>query len=179
MFTSQPEPVDMYICFLPASESLKNTHVLNRLAAYMTPGKTNDRPMIHTELLFAEQTTSNEIIGKSCSIHYNGTVFFSNKRFSRSEWHFRLCNKNWDIQKAELFCEQHVGDKFNHIGYYTQPLCNTRISTNRWFCSEIVAGALRAAGADVEECLHPNALFESLKNCTVPSCPKNPGLNFL
>lgn len=170
---TKPEPLQMYICFLPASEDLREAHWLNRAAAFLA-GTT--RPMIHTELLFAEQSTDDEIIGQSCSIHYNGTVFFEPKRFSRTEWHFRLCP--WDVNKAMEFCKNHVGDKFNHVGYFLNPVCNARITTDKWFCSEIVAGALRAGGADVETSLHPHTLYESLKNITTPACPRNPEMHF-
>lgn len=170
---SVPEPVQMYLCFLPATQQIQNLHWLNRAAAYFAG---SERPMIHTELLFAEYSDSDEIIGQSCSIHYNGTVFFEHKRFSRNEWHFRLCN--WDVDKAMEFCKSHVGDKFNHTGYFLQPLCKARLSSDRWFCSEIVAGALRAAGADVESSLHPQALFDSVKGITTPACPRSPDMNF-
>lgn len=171
---SIPEPLQMFVCFLPATDELRETHWLNRVAAYMAGTPT--RPMIHTELLFAEQSTDTAIIGKSCSIHYNGQVFLENKSFSRSEWQFRLCP--WDVDKALSFCEDHVGDHFNHVGYFLQPVCGVRLTANRWFCSEIVAGALRASGADVEKSLHPHALFESLKEITSPACPRSPDIIF-
>ena len=170
---SVPPPLNMYVCFLPASEELKNTHWLNRAAAYMAGV---ERPMIHTEVLFAEQSSDQHIIGQSCSIHYNGTVFFETKKFSRSEWHFRLCP--WDTDKAMAFCQEHVGDQFNKVGYFLQPLCQARITKNRWFCSEIVAGAIRAAGGDVAQSMHPHALYESLKDITVPACPRSPEIDF-
>jgi len=171
--TTTPDPLQMYICFLPASQELQDLHWLNRAAAYVSG---SDRPMIHTELLFAEQSNDNEIIGQSCSIHYNGNVFFEPKKFSRSEWHFRLCP--WNVDKAMVFCKDHVGDGFNHVGYFMNPVCRARVTNDQWFCSEIVAGALRAAGADVETSLHPHALYESLKSITVPACPRNPDMNF-
>jgi|TARA_B110001452_G_C15241783_1_gene430092 hypothetical protein len=174
MFEASPEePLQMYICFLPATQEIKDLHWLNKAAAYISGV---DRPMIHTELLFAEHSDSKEIIGQSCSIHYDGEVFFEHKRFSRKEWHFRQCP--WDINKAMSFCKAHVGDKFNKTGYFLQPVCKARLTSNRWFCSEIVAGALQAAGADVESSLHPHALYMSLKNITTPACPRSPGIMF-
>lgn len=170
---SAPDPLQMYVCFLPATQDIKDLHWLNKAAAYIA---WVDRPMIHTELLFAEHSDSEEIIGQSCSIHYDGTVFFEHKRFSRKEWHFRLCP--WDVDKAMTFCKEHVGDKFNHVGYFLQPVCRARLSSDRWFCSEIVAGALRAAGADVETSLHPHALYTSIKNVTSPACPRAPEMKF-
>ena len=176
MFTSTPPPLKLYVCFLPATEELRNTHWLNRVAAYFGGPSVATQPMIHTELLFAEQSTDSEIIGNSCSIHYNGEVFLESKRFSRTEWHFRECP--WDIDAAMEFCKQHVGERFNHVGYYLNPLCAARMSRNRWFCSEIVAGALRAAGADVAQSLHPQRLFESLQEITTPACPRQPPMHF-
>ena len=163
----------MYVCFLPATDELRATHWLNRAAAYFSK---SDRAIIHTELLFAEQSTDTEIIGQSCSIHYGGEVFFKPKRFSRTEWHFRLCP--WDTDKALQFCEAHAGEKFNYIGYFLQPLLQTRVSSDRWFCSEIVAGALCAGGAEIPSAMHPDALYETLKDITTPGCPRQPLMDF-
>jgi hypothetical protein len=183
MFQQTPDTSEtqMYVCFLPASDSIRKIHWLNRAAAYFAySNEPLDHTMIHTELLFAEVEPSDidTIVGQSCSIHYDGTVFLEPKTFSRKEWHFRQCPPEWCPDKALTFCENHRGDKFNKIGYYVQPLCRARMSSNRWFCSEIVAGALRAAGADVHTSLHPHQLFLSLKDVTFPACPKQTDMKF-
>jgi len=186
--TADTSKTQMFVCFLPATDTIRKIHWLNRAAAYFAhSSEPLEHTMIHTELLFVDMDdsdsvdntfTKDTIVGQSCSIHYDGTVFLEPKSFSRKEWNFRQCPETWRPKKALDFCEQHVGDKFNKIGYYVQPICRARMSSNRWFCSEIVAGALCAAGADVQASLHPHQLFLSLKDVTCPACPKQTEMKF-
>ena len=149
-------------------------HVLNKAAAVVT-GETN--PMIHTEILFVDRSTPDGVVGRACSIHYNGKVFLERKKFSRKNWHFRSvpCTEE-QAQKALKFCTDHVGDPFNTWGYFLTPVCAPRrLASDSWFCSEIVAGALMSAGIDVEPSLHPHQLYKSVKNLTTPDCPRDIG----
>ena len=53
-----------------------------------------------------------------------------------------------------------------------QPFTGKRLAKKSWFCSEIVAGALNAAGVNVAPALHPNALYEAIAERTTPDCPR-------
>jgi len=150
------------------------THILNKAAALVA---WESNPMIHTEILFVDNVTRDDVVGRACSIHYNGKVFLESKRFSRSQWRFRSVNCTAEqVRKAFEFCQDKVGQPFNKVGYFLTPFCAPRrLRDDSWFCSEIVAGALRAADMDVEPSLHPNALFKSIKNLTTPDCPRQMG----
>ena len=161
----------MLVAFLAADSDLLESHVLNKAAAWVSGDK---NPMIHTEVLFVDKESSDGIVGRSCSIHYDGKVFFEQKRFSRSQWRFRSVSvSDANIRKAIQFCSDHVGDSFNKLGYFMQPFTNRRMSKNTWFCSEIVAGALNAAGLNVAPSLHPHELFKAVANITTPDCPRD------
>ena len=54
-----------------------------------------------------------------------------------------------------------------------QPVTASRMSSNTWFCSEIVAGALNAAGVKVAPSLHPHELYKAVANITSPDCPRD------
>ena len=159
------------VAFLAADSELLESHWLNNAAAWLSFA---ENPMIHSEILFVDHTTAKDVIGKACSIHYGGEVFLQNKKFSRTQWRFRTVNCTEEqAQKALKFCKSKVGQKFNKLGYFLQPICSPkRMAEDRWFCSEIVAGALREAGVDVEMSLHPNQLYESIKDITTPDCPR-------
>lgn len=161
----------MLVAFLAADSDLLESHWLNTAAAWAS---FSSNPMIHAEVLFVDHTTSKEVVGRACSIHYGGEVFLQNKKFSKSQWRFRTVNCNEEqVNKALKFCQSKVGDKFNKVGYFLQPVCGPkRLSDDKWFCSEIVAGALNAAGVEVEPSLHPNKLYESIKEITTPDCPR-------
>ena len=53
-----------------------------------------------------------------------------------------------------------------------QPFTGKRMSNKSWVCSEIVAGALNAAGVGVAPSLHPNALYAAIAEQTTPDCPR-------
>jgi len=160
----------MLVAFLAADSDLLETHVLNKAAAWAS-GASN--PMIHTEILFVDRETKDGFVGRSCSIHYGGKVFFEQKRFSRSQWRFRSVDATeTQIQSALQFCQEHVGDAFNKMGFFMQPFMGKRLSGKSWFCSEIVAGALNAAGCGVPPSLHPHALYEAISEQTTPDCPR-------
>ena len=164
----------LYVCFLASNSDLLESHVLNRAAAWLVSA---EHPMIHTEILFAEEATGSDISGYACSIHYGSGVFLDQKRFRRADWHFREvpCTSE-QLDKAFDFCQDRVGDRFNYVGYYMHPFCSPRLSDRRWFCSEIVSGALNAAGLDVAPSLHPHKLYEELKPITIPACPRKVAL---
>ena len=166
----------MLLAFLASDSELLESHILNKAAAWAAGG---DNPMIHVEVVFVDRESTEGIIGRSCSIHYGGQVFLEQKRFSRNQWRFRSVSATQDqISNALKFCSDHVGEGFNKIGYFMQPLAGVRMASNTWFCSEIVAGALNAAGIKVAPSLHPNALFKAVADLTAPDCPRNVQMKF-
>jgi hypothetical protein len=166
----------MLLAFLASDSELLETHFLNKAAAWAAGGK---NPYIHVEVVFVEREAREGIIGRSCSIHYGGKVFLEHKRFSRSQWRFRSVSANKEqVQSALKFCVDHVGEGFNKTGYFLQPFAGARLSSNTWFCSEIVAGALNAAGMQVASSLHPNDLFKAVADLTAPDCPREVEMKF-
>tara|TARA_Y100001958_G_scaffold159373_1_gene160605 strand:- start:877 stop:1395 length:519 start_codon:yes stop_codon:yes gene_type:complete len=164
----------MYVAFLPADSELLESHILNKAASWVAGA---DNPMIHAEVVFVDRESAQDIVGRSCSIHYGGKVFLDQKRFSRKQWQFRSVSASREQVKAAFkFCQDHVGDGFNKAGYYLQPFSSGASTTegkSTWFCSEIVAGALRAAGKDVPVSLHPHKLYNRIRDMTTPDCPRN------
>ena len=78
--------------------------------------------MIHAEVVFVDRESAQDIVGRSCSIHYGGKVFLDQRRFSRKQWQFRSVSATKEQVKAAFkFCQEHVGDGFNKTGYYLQP----------------------------------------------------------
>lgn len=166
----------MLLAFLASDSQLLESHILNKAAAWAAGG-TN--PMIHVEVVFVDRESSDGVIGRSCSIHYGGRVFLEQKRFSRSQWRFRSVSATAEqVKNALKFCGDHVGDGFNKMGYFMQPIAGVRLSSDTWFCSEIVAGALNAAGMEVSPSLHPNALFKAVADLTSPDCPRSVTMKF-
>ena len=166
----------MLLAFLASDSELLESHILNKAAAWAARG---ENPYIHVEVVFVDREARDGIIGKSCSIHYGGKVFLEQKSFSRSQWRFRSVSaKPEQVQSALKFCRDHVGEGFNKTGYFMQPFVGTRLSSNTWFCSEIVAGALNAAGMQVAPSLHPNALFQAVADLTAPDCPRQVEIKF-
>lgn len=166
----------MLLAFLASDSELLESHILNKAAAWAAGG---DNPMIHVEVVFVDREARDGIIGRSCSIHYGGKVFLEQKRFSRTQWRFRSVSAtDAQVQTALKFCGDHVGEAFNKTGYFLQPFAGVRLSSNTWFCSEIVAGALNAAGVKVAPSLHPNALFKAVAELTSPDCPRNVEMKF-
>tara|TARA_B100000683_G_scaffold107998_1_gene106333 strand:+ start:21 stop:530 length:510 start_codon:yes stop_codon:yes gene_type:complete len=167
----------LLLAFLASDSELLESHILNKAAAWVSGEK---NPMIHVEAVFVDSESAGDVIGRSCSIHYGGKVFLDQKRFSRKQWRFRSVGlSDAAVRKAFAFCEAHVGEEFNKVGFFMQPVVGSRrMSKDTWFCSEIVAGALRAAGMDVEESLHPHKLYTSLCDVTTPDCPRVTSLVF-
>ena len=115
----------MYVAFLPADSELLESHILNKAASWVA-GAAN--PMIHTEVVFVDRESAQDIVGRSCSIHYGGKVFLDQKRFSRKQWQFRSVSATKEQVKAAFkFCQEHVGDGFNKTGYYLQPFSERRV----------------------------------------------------
>lgn len=161
----------LLVAFLAADSDLLESHILNKAAAWVSGEK---NPMIHAEVLFVDRECGDGVIGRSCSIHYGGKVFFTQKKFSRTQWRFRsVPMSQQNIRKAMRFCQQHVGEPFNKLGYFMQPISTSRLSSNSWFCSEIVAGALNAGGMNISPSLHPHALYKSISDMTSPDCPRD------
>jgi hypothetical protein len=174
----------LYACFLPSDSTLLEDSYINRLAACF--GKTKC-PMIHVELLFAED---NSEFGESTSIHYGGQVFLKQKRFSRSNWHFRsIPATQTQIRKVYNFCKSCEGNGFNRLGFYLQPfsfapssqfLFDKGLSSSpQWYCSSLCCSALQAAEIfqDMPQAMHPHNLFEFLKPRSTPNCPKSIQMN--
>lgn len=167
----------LLLAFLASDSELLESHILNKAAAWVS-GVNN--PMIHVEAVFVSNESSGDIVGRSCSIHYGGKVFLEPKRFSRKQWRFRSVDMtDAQVASAYKFCQDHVGESFNKLGFFMQPVVGSRrMSKNTWFCSEIVAGALRAGGMQVKESLHPHELYTTVCKNTTPDCPRTPSLVF-
>ena len=167
----------LLLAFLASDSDLLESHILNKAAAWVS-GVQN--PMIHVEAVFVTRESSGDVLGRSCSIHYGGKVFLEQKRFSRKQWRFRSVQMSDEqVAKAFKFCQDHVGETFNKLGFFMQPIVGSRrMSKNTWFCSEIVAGALRAGGMQVEESLHPHKLYTAVFEQTTPDCPRATSLVF-
>jgi len=166
----------MLLAFLAADSKLLESHILNKAAAWTGGGQ---NPMIHVEVVFVDREGRDGIVGRSCSIHYGGKVFLEQKRFSRSQWRFRSVSASEvQIRAALKFCGDHVGEGFNKTGYFLQPFGAMRLSSDTWFCSEIVAGALISAGMKVPPSLHPNELFKAVADLTSPDCPREVTMKF-
>lgn len=181
----------LYVCFLENDHEIMEHHILNRLAARLAPTSV-ENPKIHVELFFpgANRNKKSETVsGRACSIYYNGSVFLTRKSFSRKQWSFRTLNVSEDqYSKILRFCQSHVGEKFNHLSYFTYPMkCSDRFSPGpytptrfgmkpRWFCSEICVAALQAGGVldeSIHPSMHPQKLFTVLEEFTTPDCVRN------
>lgn len=176
----------LYVCFLENDEEIMERHWLNSLAAYMAPSSSSN-PKIHVELFFPEGAQSGEVVsGKACSIHYGGKVFLTKKNFSRKQWQFRTLNvTQTQHKKIKMFCETHIGESFNYLGYYLQPVkCKSLTPYHpqtlgfrpRWFCSEICVEALKAGGVlkdNTDASIHPQKLFDMLEDSTTMDCVRN------
>lgn len=176
----------IYACFLRNDNEIMEAHILNRLAAQIAPKTENDvPPQIHVELFFPDKQEGEEeddyVAGQACSIHYNGKVFLTRKRFSRKQWNFRSLDTTQEQYEAVLdYCKNAVGCHFNHVGYFLQPLLNVQHNwpetfgfKKRYYCSEICVEALKAGGVFPEKMksqIHPQTLYAMLKKDTVSAC---------
>jgi hypothetical protein len=159
-------------------------HWLNAMASRVAPKPSNgDPPKIHVELFFPEVSEDDDeaVCGNACSIHYNGKVFLSRKKFSRSQWTFRsMPLTDEQYERVENYCKEKVGSRFNHLGYFLQPL-NKYIDVRydwpvsmghygaRYFCSEICIEALKAGdvlSSNVKSNIHPEEMFRLLEDET-------------
>jgi len=177
----------IYACFLRNSTDIMAAHILNKLASWIAPKcEEGVEPQIHVELFFPdEEGKENELVsGQACSIHYNGQVFLTRKRFSRKQWNFRSLDTTQEQYDAVLnYCKNAVGCHFNHVGYFLQPLLSvdhawpTKLGYNkRYYCSEIVVEALKAGGVfpqDMKSQIHPQTLYSLLKDETTSACVRN------
>lgn len=179
----------LYICFLENDLEIMESHWLNRAAASLAPKAKDGRPKIHVELFFPSKnsSSSDEVVsGQACSIYYNNKVFLTHKNFSRKQWSFRaldVSQKQYD--DIFSFCKQHVGEKFNHLTYFTYPVNCQQVTPYwpqrfnmkpRWFCSEIVVEALKAGGVldkDMFASIHPEELYCMLEESSTPDCVRN------
>jgi hypothetical protein len=180
----------LYACFLSCDTELMEKHILNTLAAKIAPDSEGESPKIHVELFFPDTGDLDDevVTGKACSIHYNGKVFLTEKRFSRTQWQFRSMNLNDEqYEKIYAFCEGAVGSSFNHVGYFLQPVnkylnitCNWPVNIGgykpRYYCSEIVMEGLKAGGIldkTIRSSIHPQEVFTLLEDATTRSCARN------
>ncbi len=177
------------ICFVRSDSAVLQASWLNSIASMVAPN--SDRtgpPYIHVELLFPPKhgTNKKEIYGEACSIVYGGAVHLSKKRFSRKEWEFRsmTCTDS-QYKTMKTFCQDHIGESFNHVGYFMywagmfapKPLFYTYFGMKpRWYCSELVIGALKSAGILGENHVsaqHPDSLYHVIKKRTMMDCGRN------
>lgn len=176
------------LCFVRSDSDILEASWLNRAAAALASTDDDTAPFIHAELLFCppnSQETKDTVSGLACSIVYSGSVHLERKRFSRKEWFFRSmeCSKGqYDTMMA--FCQEHQGDGFNHLGYfmYWSPIKPTPTSytwlgmSSRWYCSEIVIGALKESEIlddTVSNSMHPHELYKLVQGNTMADCGRD------
>tara|TARA_B110000908_G_scaffold163912_1_gene211129 strand:- start:5815 stop:6393 length:579 start_codon:yes stop_codon:yes gene_type:complete len=177
------------LCFVRSDSDILEASWLNRAAASMATTDTAESPFIHAELLFcppgANTGSTDTVSGLACSIVYSGSVHLESKRFSRKEWFFRSmeCTKS-QYDSMMDFCKEHKGDSFNHLGYFMfwAPVAPTPMSYTylgmapRWYCSEIVIGALKEGdiiAEDVSPSMHPHDLYKLVQNNSMADCGRN------
>ena len=172
------------VCFLPADSELLDDHWLNKAAAARAPAtRNNEQPRVHAEIFFPSDETASAMQGRSCGIHYGGTVFMYPKQFSKKIWQFRsLSVAPTQYNRMLDFCRRQVGGGFNYMGYFTP--CNVSASSRKnslveqqkWFCSELVATALYHGGVleDITDAsMHPQSLYNCIEELTYADCGRN------
>ena len=117
----------IYACFLRNSTDIMAAHILNKLASWIAPKcEEGVEPQIHVELFFPdEEGKENELVsGQACSIHYNGQVFLTRKRFSRKQWNFRSLDTTQEQYDAVLnYCKNTVGVTSITLGTFYNLCC--------------------------------------------------------
>tara|TARA_B100001059_G_C17806071_1_gene569216 strand:- start:769 stop:1344 length:576 start_codon:yes stop_codon:yes gene_type:complete len=176
------------LCFVRSDSDILEASWLNRAAASLASTEDGSAPFIHAELLFCPPGGSSgkdSVSGLACSIVYSGNVHLETKRFSRKEWFFR----SMEVSKGQYdtmmsFCKVHQGDSFNHLGYFMywsplrpSPMFYTYLGmTPRWYCSEIVIGALKAGeivDESVSSSMHPHELYKLMQGSSVADCARD------
>lgn len=176
------------LCFVRSDSDILEASWLNRAAAALATTEQDEVPFIHAELLFVppnSQTGTDTVAGLACSIVYNGSVHLESKRFSRKEWFFRSmeCSKG-QYDTMMDFCKEHQGEGFNHLGYfmYWSPLRPSPTTyqwlglRSRWYCSEIVIGALKQGEIlddSVSNSMHPHELYKLVQDNSMADCGRN------
>lgn len=179
------------LCFVRSDSSVLQESWLNSAASALAPrNPRNGSPYIHVEILFVPKNNQlrnkSEVYGDACSIVYSGTVHMQKKRFSRKEWEFRSMEvSEKDYNNMKNFCKEHQGDSFNHLGYFLywtgpfapKPTFYTYFGMGpRWYCSEIVIGALKAGNQleeDYPDAEHPDSLYHHIKEHSMIDCGRN------
>lgn len=178
------------LCFVRSDSDILQSSWLNRAAASLASNEDDSAPFIHSELLFCppgSPTGNDSVSGLACSIVYSGQVHLESKRFSRKEWFFRSmeCSKG-QYDTMMDFCKEHKGEGFNHLGYflYWSPLRPSPTAYNwlgmssRWYCSEIVIGALKHGEIlddSVSNSMHPNDLYKLVQSTSMADCGRDMG----
>jgi hypothetical protein len=176
------------LCFVRSDSDILESSWLNRMAASLATTEDNSAPFIHAELLFCQPGSapgSDTVSGLACSIVYSGSVHLESKRFSRKEWFFRSmeCSKS-QYDSMLSFCKVHQGDGFNHLGYFLywsplrfSPTAYTWLGMSpRWFCSEIVIGALKEGDIledTVSSSMHPHDLYKLVQGSSIADCGRD------
>ena len=84
----------------------------------------------------------------------------------------------------DYFCKERKGERFNHLGYflYWSPLRPSPTAYNwlgmssRWYCSEIVIGALKHGEIlddSVSNSMHPNDLYKLVQPTSMADCGRD------
>lgn len=177
------------LCFVRSDSDILEASWLNRAASSLATVEDNESPFIHAELLFcppgANSGNTSSVSGLACSIVYSGSVHLESKRFSRKEWFFRSmeCSKS-QYDTMMNFCSDHKGNGFNHLGYFMywspikpSPMSYTWLGLSpRWYCSEIVIGALKEGdilAEDVSSSMHPHDLYKLVQANSMADCGRD------
>ena len=175
-------PSEVVLAFLGSKSPALKKHYLNDLAAALGPAQTDSDPdkMVHVELYFPHTQHALGIV-------HNGQVSLHPKSFSKTGWTYKSVPvSEHQLERVERFARAAVGDHFNTAGYFmpcglgTSQLgatlsdpCNAKGATRTWYCSELCAHALAAAGSQAllddlgvtnVECLHPHSLYKAVAN---------------
>lgn len=179
------------LCFVRSDSTILQESWLNSAASFFAPrAPRNSAPYIHAEILFVPKNNDlrnkTDVYGEACSIVYGGKVHLQKKRFSRKEWEFRSieCTET-QFKNMKNFCKEHVGDGFNHWGYFMywtgifapKPMFYTYLGMNpRWYCSEIVIATLKAGDIlkpSFPSAEHPDRLYHIIKERSMMDCGRN------
>jgi hypothetical protein len=104
-------------------------------------------------------------------------VYVQDQLCQRPGWVFRQLDVTEEqAQKLFDWCKRRKGHKFNYVGFYGYAFpcfcCVQSCFPNRWFCSELVATALKENNiANVTVC-SPHDLYRQLQNQAYVSNPK-------